>query len=163
MWKCIVFSQIASNFLEEGPSNPWPPPPPPPKNSYGSCAIQSAYIQSCMNTSCPNNMSMFFTLSLFIGIITISVSSTRLTRTFYTYLFFYLLSHFLCKPWGTRSQHQERKPEDSSSHPALTLELSLQGAGEKQWEAWSISDSESSAWKIERGRTAERGGQRKEE
>lgn len=94
MWKCTVFSQIASNFLEEGPSNPWPPPPPPPQNSYGSCAIQSAYIQSCMNTSCPNNLSMFFTLSLFIGIISISECPLHASHAHFIRIYSFIYSPF---------------------------------------------------------------------
>ncbi len=112
-----------------------------------------------MTRTCPNNMPLFYTLFSHSSTNALSFSMphthTPLTLIFFIYFPFSsadpeVLSADIMKESQRIHAHTLRSPS----------ELSLQGAGEKQWEAWSISDSYSSGWKIERGKTGKRGGQK---
>lgn len=133
--------------------------------------LQSGYIQCSLtfrkyeHILSKQSVLALHTLCIFIPVLTACPSPflihTPLTLVLFVFLIYSLFSS--ANPEGLSTDIKKENERVHAHTKRLPSELSPQGAGEKQWEAWSISDSNSSGWKIERGRTGKRGGQRVEE
>lgn len=91
MWKCIVFSQIASNFLEEGPSNPWPPPPPPQK-THMVHVLYSQRIFSLVWTHRVQTICPCFSLSLCLLVLLVLVCPLHASHAHFIRIYSFIYS-----------------------------------------------------------------------